>query len=150
MYSLSHAALAEQGKITKTLPGRENGIIGQGVMLRDGKYVPNDVVVTNVASYYDGLYNRDVVEGNIFDASYAKLREVTLQYTFNPKWLRRKAKFIQSATIGVYGRDLFIWTRFPLFDPETATLDNNTIIPGFETGQFPSTRTMGANIKFNF
>ena len=150
MYSLSHAAMAEQGKLKKTLPGREGGIIGNGVMLKDGKYVTNDVIASNISSYYNSIYNRDIVEGNLFDASYAKLREVNLQYTFNSRWLQRKTKFIQGATIGIYGRDLFIWTKFPVFDPETATLDNNTIIPGFETGQFPSTRSYGINFKLNF
>lgn len=151
MYSLSHAVAMELGKLGKTIPGRdERTIVGQGVMLQDGVYVPNTVAATDISKYYDALYNRDVVETNLFDAGYVKLREVTLQYAFPKRWFKSGRKFVQDASIGVYGRDLFVWTKFPWFDPESATLDNNAIIPGFETGQFPSTRTMGVNIKLNF
>src|SRR5690606_38983972 len=44
-YSLSSATMAEQGKSKNTLPGRYNGIIGNGVIRNnDGSYRPNDVV----------------------------------------------------------------------------------------------------------
>ncbi|BAV05451.1 TonB-linked outer membrane protein, SusC/RagA family [Filimonas lacunae] len=151
MYSLSHAVAMEQGKLKESLPGRDAPIVGKGVMLVDGKYVTNTVAAADVSKYYDALYNRDVVENNLYSAGFVKLREATLQYTLPKKWFAGKGlKFIQGGSIGVYGRDLFVWTKFPLYDPETATLDNNTIIPGFETGQFPSTRTMGMNVKLNF
>ncbi|MFC3161095.1 hypothetical protein ACFOEQ_24045 [Chryseobacterium arachidis] len=43
-----------------------------------------------------------------------------------------------------------MWTKFPLFDPEAATLDNSTITPGVEMGQLPTARTVGfqLNVKF--
>lgn len=151
MYSLSHGVAMELGKMASTVPGRdERSIVGKGVMLVDGNYVPNTVAATDVSEYYTAMYGRDVVETNLFDAGYVKLREVTLQYAFPKKWFGTSRKFIQDGSIGVYGRDLFVWTKFPWYDPESATLDNNSIIPGFETGQFPSTRTIGMNIKLNF
>lgn len=151
LYSLSHAALMELGKLKETLPGRAEGqITGKGVMLVDGKYVPNTVAATDVPGYYNAMYGRDVVEMNMESASWVKLREVTLQYTFPARWFRKGMRFIQNGSIGVYGRDLFVWTSFPGFDPETATLNSSTVVPGFETGQFPSTRTMGMNLKLNF
>jgi hypothetical protein len=50
----------------------------------------------------------------------------------------------------VYGRDLFIWSPWPIFDPEFGTLSGTDIVRGFETGQFPSTRTMGINLVIAF
>src|SRR5690606_37733293 len=44
-YSLTSAVNAEQGKTKNTLPGRYNGIIGNGVIDNgDGTYRPNDVI----------------------------------------------------------------------------------------------------------
>ncbi|WP_343746136.1 SusC/RagA family TonB-linked outer membrane protein [Chitinophaga sp.] len=149
IYSLTHAILAEQGKIKSTLPGRDNGLIGDGVMLdANGKYVPNNVLVTNMDQYYNAIYDRNNVESNTFDASYIKLREVVLSYNVPASVFGRS--FIRGAAVSLYGRDLFVWSNFPAFDPETATLNSSSIVPGFETGQFPSTRTMGVNIKLNF
>ncbi|MGF7218267.1 TonB-linked SusC/RagA family outer membrane protein [Spirosoma lacussanchae] len=149
VYSLTNSVLGEQGKIKATLPGRYDGIIGQGVtQASDGSYVPNTTKATNIVTYYSKIYGRDNVEANVFDATFTKLREVRLAYAFPAKLLGKS--FLRGASIGVYGRDLFNWTAFPAFDPETSTLDNSTITPGLEIAQFPSTRTMGANLTISF
>jgi hypothetical protein len=146
---LTNSILGEQGKNTATLSGRYDGIIGQGVTLNaDGQYVPNTTKATNIVTYYNKWYGRDNVEANTFDASFVKLREARLAYTIPAKVLRKT--FLRTASIGIYGRDLFVWSTFPAFDPETSTLDNATITPGLEVGQFPSTRTMGANLTISF
>ena len=49
-------------------------------------------------------------------------------------------------TIGAYGRNLFIWSPWPAFDPEFGTLSGTDIVQGFETGQLPSTRTYGVRL----
>jgi hypothetical protein len=43
-----------------------------------------------------------------------------------------------------------VWSKFPAFDPEAATLNSGTIVPGIEMTQFPSTRTMGVNLTAKF
>jgi TonB-linked SusC/RagA family outer membrane protein len=144
-YSLSAAVLAEQGKTANTLPGRYNGIIGNGVQRNaDGTYRPNDVISQNAATYYTAHYGRDNVEGTTYSTDFLKLREVRLDYTLGPKMLSRL--HLQRASIGVYGRDLMTVTKWPVFDPEFGTLSGADINKGFEYGQFPSTRTLGLNI----
>ncbi|MBO0360224.1 SusC/RagA family TonB-linked outer membrane protein [Hymenobacter sp. BT186] len=144
-YSMSHAVLAEQGKTKNTLPGRYNGIIGNGVVQNaDGSFSPNDVVAENIWTYYTAHYGRDNVEANLFRTDFIKLREVRLDYSV-PATVLRKIK-LERATIGLYGRDLFIISNWPAFDPEFGTLNNGTIDAGFELGQFPSTRTIGINL----
>jgi TonB-linked SusC/RagA family outer membrane protein len=144
-YSMTNAVLAEQGKSTLTLPGRYNGIIGNGVIANgDGTFRPNDVVAENIPTYYTAHYGRDNVEANLFRTDFIKLREMRLDYAL-PATLLSKLKLTQ-ASIGVYGRDLFIFTKWPAFDPEFGTLNDGTIDLGFELGQFPSTRTMGINL----
>jgi TonB-linked SusC/RagA family outer membrane protein len=149
VYSQTHHKMAEQGKLKSTLPGREEGfIIGDGVVKNaDGSYSPNTKKVP-VGNYYGDYYRRVNVESNSFDASFLKLREMRFEYSL-PKSLTTKIR-VNNARIAVYGRDLAMITKFPMFDPETAALNGSTILPGVEIGQMPSTRTFGMNLTFNF
>ncbi|GGB04203.1 SusC/RagA family TonB-linked outer membrane protein [Mucilaginibacter rubeus] len=144
-YSLSNYKLAEQGKTTLTLPGRYNGIIGKGVIQNpDGSYRPNDVIATDVDGYYRSHYGIDNAEGNTFSTNFLKFREARFEYSLSPRLVKRLG--LTRATVGVYGRDLYIWTKWPIFDPEFGTLSGTDIVQGFEVAQFPSTRTFGFNI----
>ncbi|RYY49558.1 MAG: SusC/RagA family TonB-linked outer membrane protein [Chitinophagaceae bacterium] len=144
-HSLTHYKLAEQGKLTKTLPGRYNGIIGNGVVDDGtGKFVPNTKVATNVDEYYRSHWGIDNAEGSTFSTDFVKFREARLDYTLNKKWTQKIG--LQKVVVGVYGRNLFIWSDWPAFDPEFGTLAGSDIVQGFEVGQFPSTRTIGFNL----
>ncbi|UOQ70178.1 SusC/RagA family TonB-linked outer membrane protein [Hymenobacter cellulosilyticus] len=150
VYSQTHHKMSEQGKLKSTLPGREEGfIIGDGVVANgDGTYSPNTTKVIP-AAYYAEFYRRANIESNSFDASYLKLREARMEFSL-PAGLLARTKALTGATIGLYGRDLAMWTKFPMFDPETAALNGGTILPGVEIGQLPSTRTMGVNLTLQF
>ena len=52
--------------------------------------------------------------------------------------------------VALYGRDLALFSSFPIFDPETASLNGATIMPGVEMGQLPTSRTWGLNIGLKF
>lgn len=144
-HSLTHYKLAEQGKLTKTLPGRYNGIIGNGVVMNAaGKYETNTTIATDIDEYYRSHWGIDNAEGSTFSTDFIKFREARLDYTLNAKIIKRMG--LQRVTVGVYGRDLFIWSPWPIFDPEFGTLSGTDITQGFEVGQFPSTRTMGFNL----
>lgn len=150
-YSLTHYKMVEQGKLKVTLPGRYNGIIGNGVLEvfdADGNvvgYRKNDVVAIDIDEYYRyhmGAYN---AEGSVFKTDFLKFREASLIYSLRPKLLKKIG--LKSASVGIYGRNLFIWSPWPMFDPEFGTLSGTDIVRGFEVGQFPSTRTVGFNLS---
>ncbi|MFN0292319.1 SusC/RagA family TonB-linked outer membrane protein [Pedobacter helvus] len=144
-HSLTFSRMAALGKLKITLPGRYNGVIGDGVVQNpDGTYRENDVIATNFESYYTSLYGSDQAEGSIFRTDYLKFREANLTYAFNKKFLKKIG--FNKMTLGVYGRDLFIWSPWPAFDPEFGTLSGSDIVQGFETGQLPSTRTFGVRL----
>ncbi len=149
IYSQSHHKMMEQGKLKSTIPGRDQGyIIGNGVVDKgNGVYETNTKQVT-VGDYYGDFYRRANVESNTFSASFLKLREVRFEYSI-PKKVVQKLR-LQNASIALYGRDLAMITKFPIFDPETASLNGNTILPGAEMGQLPSMRTFGINLSFKF
>ena len=141
-HSLTFSRMAALGKLKITLPGRYNGIIGDGVVQNpDGTYRPNDVVATNMENFYTSLYGSDQAEGSIFKTDYLKFREANLTYAFGQVFLKKIG--FTKLTVGVYGRNLFIWSPWPAFDPEFGTLSGTDIVQGFETGQLPSTRSYG-------
>lgn len=149
MYSQTNHKNNTLGKTKVTLPGRDGGIVGDGVVwdAGSGKYVPNTVKVS-AASYYETIYAINNAENNIFDASYLKLREMRVEFNLPRKWTGKL--HLQQASIALYGRDLFNITSFPGFDPEGGNLNNGTLTPGVELTQFPSTRTMGLNLTVKF
>lgn len=144
-HSLMNYKLAEQGKTMITVPGRYNGIIGNGVV-KDGEktYKKNTTIATDIDSYYRSHYGADNAEGSTFRTDFIKFREATLTYNFNPKLLEKVG--LSRAAISFYGRNLFIWSPWPMFDPEFGTLAGTDIVQGFEIGQFPSTRSYGFNL----
>ena len=155
-YSLTHAQLSRQGKLTNTLYGRYGGVLHEGVVARglDAQgnmvYNPNTTVTENVVTYYlDRVYSMNNVETSTFDTSYLKLRELRLEWTLPKKWVAR-TRVLQDATVAVFGTNLFCWTKWPFYDPEVGTLNGASITRGFETASYPMTRTYGFNIKLSF
>ena len=147
-YSLTHAVLMEEGKLNKTIPGRYNGLVGKGVVANgDGTYSPNTTLV-NARDFYYNHFNRDNLEANTFSTNFIKLREVRIDCTINPNFLKRHKA--QRANVGIYGRDLFVFTKWPAFDPEFGSLTAAGIQKGAEIAQFPSTRNFGLSLSLTF
>jgi hypothetical protein len=98
--------------------------------------------------YYSNAFRRDNIEANSFDASYVKLREVSLNYRFPQKLI--KAANVQNISIGLVGNNLALWTKVPNIDPETQSLSGGTLLPGFEVLQLPSSRSYGVKLNVSF
>lgn len=150
-YSQTHHKMSEQGKLKHTLVGRDNPdgmIIGEGVVQNpDGSYSPNTKKVS-LSSYYGDYYRRANIETNTFDTSFIKLRDARISYSL-PKSVISQIG-LNDLTLAIFGKNLWMWTDFPMFDPEVAALNDSTITPGVEIGQLPSARTIGfqLNVKF--
>jgi len=78
--------------------------------------------------YYQSLYDVNQVNGFwVEDASFTKLREASLFYTFSKDKLSGVANgFFDSLRIGLTGTNLLTFTDYSGFDPEVQTLDQNT------------------------
>jgi TonB-linked SusC/RagA family outer membrane protein len=145
------------GQLEETLLGRENGydlsvegngIISPGVIQNaDGTFTPNTIKITS-RNWHNRYYERNNVEAAKYDASYVKLREVTLGYSI-PRELIRKSPF-EDIKISLVARNLALWTENPHFDPETLSMSGGTLQPGVENMAFPSTRSIGFNINLKF
>ena len=95
------------------------GVISDG----NGGYVENlgDPAITHYDNYEDAVTNGPWSFGrmDMFDASYIKLREVTLSTQAPQKWVT--ALHVQGISFGLYMRNLIIWTKAKSgIDPENA------------------------------
>ncbi len=139
------------GQLKETLEGRETGIVSEGVINTGTEdnpvYIPNTINV-DARTYNNRYYERDNVEAAKYDASYTKLREVTLGYTF-PKKITDQLS-LGSVRFSVTGRNLALWTDNPHFDPETVGVAGSTLQPGIEDMSYPSTRLFTFNLQVNF
>jgi TonB-linked SusC/RagA family outer membrane protein len=145
------------GQLEETLFGRENGyditqpgngIISEGVIRNaDGSFTPNTIKITS-RNWHNRYYERNNVEAAKYDATFLKLREVTIGYTI-PRSVLGKMP-IQDVKVSLVGRNLALWTENPHFDPETMAMGGGTLIPGVEDMAYPSTRSIGFNINVKF
>ena len=78
----------------------------------------------------------------IYDASYIRLKEVSLSYRFNiaKKWCK-------SIVVGASGENLLLWKRYNGFDPDVSTSATTRWI---DNGAFPRPRTFVINLQMNF
>ncbi|MDY3521768.1 SusC/RagA family TonB-linked outer membrane protein [Riemerella anatipestifer] len=142
-YSISHMWGMYSGMLEETAANgvRETGVINPGVKA-DG--TPNDIVIS--AQDWGASHYGTVAAMNVFDASYWKLREVTLSYSL-PKSMIGP---FQGVTVSAFGRNLLTWgLAWKSFDPEMASYSSGNI-QGIEGGSLPSTRTYGVNVQFKF
>ncbi len=133
---------------TKDGVDRTDGVIGDGVMVdANGNYVEN-LYIVDASAYHNRRYSRGNETEGIYDASYVKLREVKLSYTFPSAMI--EGIFLKSLKLSLVGRNLMLWTENPHFDPETVTFTGNKLIPGVEAHPIPSTRAFSFDINVGF
>lgn len=147
IYSGTYNRASWDGFTTNTIPGREEGfIIGQGVMRNpDGSYSPNTEKA--VTSAYWSQYHQ-IAEAGVFDASFIKIRDVSLTYNL-PRPLAN-AIHSDNVSLTVFGRNLAVFDKFPFWDPEGGTMNGTVFVPGLEMASMPFTANYGVTLKANF
>jgi TonB-linked SusC/RagA family outer membrane protein len=170
VYSETQTVGREGGIIAETLQGRENGYYPQASVASDpkllnapeGTYVIGEGVVDNGDGTFSVNSNRilprqwhsawtggrSIAEGAVFDASFVKLREIQIGYTFPAKLFEKTA--FKSVSIAFVGRNLALWTDVPHIDPEVMSYTGGTALPGIEYMSIPSSRSYGVNIGLKF
>jgi TonB-linked SusC/RagA family outer membrane protein len=171
IYSMSNAIAYANGTAKETLQGRDEwyrseeermaagvsqgdwvptgGYVGKGVINTGTSdnpvYVENNIPV-NPQTYW-GSFLTNTPEPFIYDATYAKLREVIVGYTLPPKYLSKTP--FQSVSISFVARNLFIlYSSIPNVDPESNY--NNSNGQGLEYGSIPSRKSYGFSLNLKF
>lgn len=126
------------------------GVYAAGTVIngQDVSGQPNTVRTSNT-NY--GLYGylRNPNSAFIYDASFVKLREVSLSYSL-PTGLVSRIGGVKGIDFSIIGRNLWlIHKNLPDADPEDA-LSSGNLGQGYSSGAFPTTRSLGANIRFRF
>ncbi|KAB1068059.1 SusC/RagA family TonB-linked outer membrane protein [Tamlana haliotis] len=175
LLSMTNQKLHQQGAHVATLEGREGwsqselerenagitagnwvatgGYLAQGV-IEDGvdsngdpSYRANDVYV-DPREYWGNVANAHIIEPFVYDASYVKLRELSLSYTLDPAVLKQLG-FLKGLTFSLIGRNLWlIYSNVPNIDPEsTYSISNGQ---GYEYGSLPQRQGYGFNLTAKF
>jgi TonB-linked SusC/RagA family outer membrane protein len=123
-------------------------VVPGSVVLVGGKYEPNTIPVQNAQDYWTNFSSPTAME-HLLDASFVKLREVAINYKL-PNHLYKNT-FIKNITVGLSGRNLWLWTpkANTYSDPETSSFGTGNV-QGYEYGTIPSLRNYGANIRVVF
>jgi len=170
VYSETQTVGREGGIIIETLEGRENGyypqaavaadptlanapvgtyVVGEGVVQNgDGTFSPNTTRVLPRQWHTAWTAGRNIDEGVIYDASFVKLREVQIGYTFPNKIFGNLP--LRDLSITLVGRNLALWTDVPHIDPEVMSFTGGTALPGIEFMSIPSSRSYGFNLGLKF
>jgi TonB-linked SusC/RagA family outer membrane protein len=138
------------GQLAETASRPEGGIVANGVVNIGTEaapvYQPNTVAVT-AESYYRQFYDRNHEENNVYDASFLKLRQFSLGYTFQNVTIAAKDAQLR---ISLIGRNLFALTENPHFDPEQLAVQGQGFISGVEDMSYATSRSYGIKASFNF
>lgn len=113
----------------------------------DGQYHTNTTKYSPYV-YFTSAGLRPEAE-NLVNATYVKLREASISYTFPAKWFKKM--FIGGASASLYGNNLLIWTppSNQYVDPEINSSGAGNA-QGFDFSAQPSLRRYGINLKFTF
>ena len=136
-----------------TYASNSGGILLEGVVGEDtngdGEYdtfTPNTTRIRG-DKYTAFGWSKSPNSRYVYDATYVKLREVSLGYTL-PKSMLQKT-FISSATISIVGSNLHIlYKALPYADPEASQGAGN--VQGWQSGVFPTTRNYGFSLNLTF
>ena len=127
------------------------GVVGAGVMYdSNGNLVENTVSVPlrdYYYKYYGNVWRRDNIEPSTFDASYLKLRQLSVAYTVPKEKLANTG--LEGLTISFIGRNLLLFSKVPTIDPETYSIRNGLFVNGYESTSMPSLRSFGFSINAN-
>lgn len=149
--SRTQALAGVAGQLAETEFRPEEGLIFDGVIntgTPDNPVYETNNIAINPETYYRQFYDRNHEENNLHDASYLKLREFQLSYNFSKSALSKS--FLQKAeglSLSLIGRNLFVFSSIPHFDPEQLAVQGNTFVNGVEDMSYPSARSIGISLN---
>ncbi len=147
IYSDSNYGLDHRGMSPNSLRGRKDGYILDGVKA-DGSV--NDIFVTaeRVNNRALVIARRNAIDDYLYNASYIKLRNVSLTYNL-PHSVLNKIGFLKGASVSLVGTNLaYLMKHTPGFLPDSNQSPGND--QGIESSLVPPVRTYGFNVNLKF
>jgi hypothetical protein len=95
-------------------------------------------------------YNGGVIRPYIEDATFLKLREVSMGVTVPQRFLGRSGTVIKSARVSLTGRNLVSWQKYSGLDPEVANLGSAAIRNNLDVAAYPPSRSFFLDFSLGF
>jgi TonB-linked SusC/RagA family outer membrane protein len=159
IFSGTNNRLTQWGLHEQSLIGRDGetplhitGVTRTGTAPENYVYTPvdRDLTPDEARIYWNNVGGESTAISNMFiyDASFVKLRQLTLGYTIPGAWLAKTP--IQNLTVSFVGRNLWVISKnIDNVDPESA-YSTNAGAQGLEYFAMPATRTYGFNLRVGF
>lgn len=82
------------------------------------------------------------------DASYIRLQNISVGYTFPRNWMRKI--YLQNLRVYFSAQNVHTWTKYKGLDPEVGAMYGDALMTGVDYGRYPSPRiyTFGLNVSF--
>lgn len=94
-----------------------------------------------------GTLSEDVPSDRmVYDASYLRLKNVSIGYTFD---LQKKTRLLRDITLSVSGENLWLWKKYNGFDPDVSSSDNSQL-RRVDIGAYPKPRTIVFSIQVRY
>lgn len=87
-------------------------------------------------------------EAYLEDASYVKLRDLTIRYRTDADWVRRLGA--STAQLEVVAHNLYTWTDYSGYDPEINMFGLSTVERGTDFAVYPNPRTVGFGLRLTY
>ena len=134
--------LYRHGLHKETLPGRESGIVGEGV---NEEGAPNTVNVFPVQPFYEVVRSKGIVEPVVYNGGYWKLRQITVGYDFS-KFVPANWP-IRGLRLDLVANNVAMLKKWmPNIDPESFGYSSDNLV-GMESTGVPTTRSIGFNLN---
>ena len=149
LVSRTRALATVGGQLKETSDRPVAGVVPQGVVnvgtTENPEYVPNTNAVS-AETYFRNFHDRNHEENNTYDASYLKLRELSITYSFTGGFFNKD----RSLNVSLIGRNLFAISEITHFDPEQLAVQGQQFISGIEDVSYATTQSYGIKVSFNF
>ena len=144
MLSGTNFNLVRHGLHKITLPGRDGGIIGEGV--NDKGEV--NTVKANIQPYWEVVRSLALIEPVVYNGGYWKLRQITAGYDFTR--LIPANMPIKGIKLSFVANNVLMLKKWiPNIDPESFGYSSDNLV-GMESTGLPTTRSIGFNLNVKF
>lgn len=140
------AAINQNGKNVRDPVAEGGGVQVNGISKSTGEEVTTFV---DAKAYYRNNLGRDIYEEWLYDASFIRLRELKVAYTFSRDMLGKLP--VRSVSVGFIARNpLMIWQKAPKGLNPAELANGKEPISWLETGQLITVRSYGVSLNVSF
>jgi TonB-linked SusC/RagA family outer membrane protein len=128
-----------------------SGVLADGTPNTKEVWLGQGIDPATQVDYGDGYYrlvHRGVSETFVEDASWVRLRSLSLGYSLPKKWLTNS--IVKNVNLSVTGNNLVLWTKYSGFDPESTTTNSGSNIEGFAGMTYPAVRSFLFSLNVGF